>query len=183
MLVDLTLRITEEIYKSAVSNEKMASVGHLGTHFDVMNKEFPLEYTNRTAVVFDVRNVICRDISDRDIDISLVKPGMLVAFNTGYIKRQTYGSELYFSSHPQLSDELIHNLIKRKISLIGIDCAGIRRGKEHTPKDQYCADNGVFVIENLCNLDKIIRTGFTAHIYPVNFADMTGLPCRVVAEF
>ena len=43
-----------------------------------------------------------------------------------------------------------------KISMIGVDFAGIRRGKEHTPKDQYCADRGVFVVENLCGLSRLL---------------------------
>lgn len=38
----------------AQGNEKRALVGLLGTHFDVMNKEFPLEFTKRAGVVFDV---------------------------------------------------------------------------------------------------------------------------------
>lgn len=60
----------------------------------------------------------------------------------------------------------------------------IRSGREHTPKDQYCADRGVFVIENLCSLREVVDAGggFTAHTYPMNYAEMTGLPCRVVAE-
>ena len=41
----------------AQGNKKKALVGHLGTHFDVMNKEFPLEYTKRRAIVFDVSDV------------------------------------------------------------------------------------------------------------------------------
>ena len=62
--------------------------------------------------------------------------------------------------------------------------AGVRRGKEHTLMDQYCADRGAFVIENLCNLGAVAAEGalFTAHTYPMNYAEMTGLPCRVVAE-
>ena len=50
--------------------------------------------------------------------------------------------------------------------------------------DQYCADRDVFVIENLCNLGAVASEGaqFMAHIYPMNYAEMTGLPCRVVAE-
>lgn len=68
--------------------------------------------------------------------------------------------------------------------MIGIDFAGVRRGKEHTPKDQYCADRGTFIIENLCNLKNLAQQTeyFTANTYPMNYADMTGLPCRVVAE-
>ena len=40
--------------KDAQGNLKKALTGHLGTHFDVMNREFPLEYIRRQAVVFDV---------------------------------------------------------------------------------------------------------------------------------
>ena len=72
------------------------------------------------------------------------------------------------------------------MSIIGVDCAGVRRGGEHTPKDQYCADRGVFIIENLCNLGELLggekTARFVARTFPVNFDGMTGLPCRVVAE-
>jgi len=43
MLIDITLKITPKMVSDAQGNEKKALVGHLGTHFDVMNKEFPLE--------------------------------------------------------------------------------------------------------------------------------------------
>ena len=54
MLIDITLRITPKMVEDAQGNEKKAMVGHLGTHFDVMNQEFPLEYITRRGVVFDV---------------------------------------------------------------------------------------------------------------------------------
>ena len=62
MLKDLTLKITPEMAKTAQGNEKKAFGGHLGTHFDVMNKEFPIEYFRRKAVIFDVSKVNDRDI-------------------------------------------------------------------------------------------------------------------------
>ena len=73
---------------------------------------------------------------------------------------------------------------KKKISIIGVDFAGVRRGREHTPMDQYCAEHGVFIIENLCNLGIVMAKGdvFKANTYPMTYAEMTGLPCRVVAE-
>ena len=86
-----------------------------------------------------------------------------------------------------MSDELIEKLLDRHISIIGIDFAGVRRGKEHTLKDQYCADKGVFIIENLCHLGQLLTDDeksaeFIANTYPMNFAEMTGLPCRVIAK-
>ncbi len=185
MLQDLTVQVTPEMVQNARGNEEKALVGHLGTHFDVMDKQFPLAYTRRRAVVFDVRQVAGRDIDCGDIDLEQVQKEMFVAFYTGFIEREGYGSKTYFSQHPQLSHALIDALLDRGVSLIGVDFAGVRRGREHTPKDQYCADRGVFIIENLCHLGPVAAAGpsFTAHTYPVNYTGMTGLPCRVVAEF
>ena len=78
MLIDITLKITPKMVTDAQGNEKKALVGHLGTHFDVMNKEFPLEYTKRRAIVFDVSDVGDRDIDIDDIVISKVEQNMFV---------------------------------------------------------------------------------------------------------
>lgn len=180
MLIDLTLRITPKMVADAQGNEKRALVGHLGTHFDVMNKVFPLEYTQRNGIVFHVP-AADRDVGLEDVDLDAVEPGMFVAFHTGFIEREPYGSPSYFHAHPQLSRELIDALLERQVSIIGIDCAGIRRGKEHPIIDQICADRGVFVVENLCNLGAIEGTCIV-NTYPMNYEGVTGLPCRVVAE-
>lgn len=184
MKIDITLKITPKMVTDAQGNEKKALVGHLGTHFDVMNKEFPLEYTERNGIVFDVSNVKDRDITVADIDISRVTKDMFVAFYTGFIEKEGYGTKKYFTEHPQLSNELIEALLQKNVSIIGVDFAGVRRGKEHTPMDQHCADKGVFIVENLCNLCSVLKSGdtFIANTYPMNYAEMTGLPCRVVAD-
>lgn len=184
MLIDITLRLTADMYKEAHDNQGRELTGHMGTHFDVMNKEFPLSYTRRAGVVFDVSSIRDRDIASADVDLSRVEKDMFVAFHTGYVEEVGYGNRIYFGQHPQLADELIDALLERGVSIIAVDCSGVRRGKEHTPKDQYCADRGCFVIENLCNLKALVDCGgrFVAHTYPMNFTDVTGLPCRVVAE-
>lgn len=184
MKFDITLKITPKMVTDAQGNEKKALVGHLGTHFDVMNKEFPLEYTERKGIIFDVSNVKNRDIAIADLDMDKITANMFVGFYTGFIEEVGYGTKKYFSEHPQLSNELIKALLQKKVSIIGLDFAGVRRGKEHTPMDQYCADKGVFIIENLCNLYSVLKNGnnFIAHTYPMNYANMTGLPCRVVVE-
>ncbi len=184
MRFDITLRITPAMLKDAQGNDNKDLTGHLGTHFDVMNKEFPLEYTERRAVVFDVSFVNGRDIDVCDVDLEKVTSGMFVAFYTGFIESEQYGTQRYFKEHPQLSDELIERLLGKNISVIGVDFAGIRRGKEHTPKDLYCADRGVFVVENLCNLKTVIDTEgeLVIHTYPMRFEGISGLPCRVIAE-
>lgn len=77
-------------------------------------------------------------------------------------------------------------MLEKKISIIGVDFAGIRSGCEHTSKDQYRANRGVFVVENLCNLKIVLGKHmimrFIANTYPANYKGMTGLPCLVVAN-
>ncbi len=186
MYIDITLKVSPQMISDAQGNEKNAFTGHLGTHFDVMNKEFPLAYLERPGIVFDVSSVTGAEITVTDIDLALVQPDMFVAFHTGFIESVGYGSERYIHKHPQLANSLIDALLDRRISIIAVDFAGIRRGDEHTPKDQYCADRGVFIVENVCNLKEVLAGQpyrlFTANTYPVNFAGFTGLPCRVVAK-
>lgn len=184
MLIDVTLKITPKMVKDAQGNEKKSLVRHLGTHFDVMNKEFPLEYAERKGCIFDVRNMRGRDIDVSDIDLSLVESGMFVAFYTGFIETEEYGTKTYFTEHPQLSKLLIEAMLEKEVSIIGIDCAGVRRGKEHTPTDQYCADHGIFIVENMYNLGALLKlkSEFTVFTFPMNYAEMSGLPCRVIVK-
>lgn len=182
MKIDVTLEVTPKMVSDAQGNEKKAFTEHLGTHFDVMDKEFPLEYTQRKGVVFDVSGIRDRDIGVLDVDLEKVPADSFVMFYSGFIEEEGYGSARYFKEHPQLSDELIEKLVGLHISLIGVDFAGIRRGREHPVKDQYCADHGVFVIENMCHLKALLGKDVMMNTYPMRFKGMTGLPCRVVAE-
>lgn len=119
-----------------------------------------------------------------DVDLSRVEKGIFVAFRTGFIEEEGYGSRRYFTEHPQLSVELLERLMDLHVSMVGVDFAGVRRGREHTPMNQRLADQGIFVVENLYNLQELVRTESPAAVYtfPMNYEGMTGLPCRVVAD-
>ena len=186
MFIDLTLPIDLKSKEMAENNEKIVSYGHLGTHFDIMDKTFPLELIERNGIVFDISLIRERDVETTDLDLNLVKEGMFVAFYSGFINEETYGTKPYFQNHPELSPTLINALLEKKISIIGIDFSGVRRGKEHTPMDQHCADHNVFIIENLCNLDQVLAQKsapyFKANTYPLNYQGLSGIPCRVVAK-
>lgn len=184
MLLDITLPVTPQMMGTALENTPKHLVGHIGTHFDVMEEEFPLDYTMRKGVVFDLSHLRGRDITPEDIDLNLVQADMFVAFYTNFMAEEPFGTARYFKEHPQLSDQLIDALLEKRISIIGIDCGGIRSGKEHVPTDRRCAKQGVFVVENLWDLQSVLEKGptFTAHTYPLRYSGVTGLPCRVVAQ-
>jgi kynurenine formamidase len=185
-MTDITLCVTPKVRESLGQNQWKAFTGHLGTHFDVMDKVFPIEYAEREGIIFDVSRVGDGEVEISDIDLTLVKEGMAVIFATGFIEKIGYGNPTYFKEHPTLSPELIDALLLRHISIIGVDCAGVRRGAEHPPMDQHCADHDVFIVENLCHLGDVLqgRPSVRCHVhtYPMNFTGMTGLPCRVAVD-
>lgn len=192
MKIDLSVAINEEILNAFLKLSKTREIppvgkfGHIGTHFDVMDKEFQLENTERKGKVFDVSHIKDRDIEITDIDETKIEAQDFILFHTGWLKEKKYGNPEYFINHPQLSQSLITYLINKKVSMIGIDTTGIRQAAEHQEADMYCANNGVFVIENLNQLDVLLKeagtNNFIIHTYPVNYKGLTGLPCRVVAE-
>ncbi|WP_378955080.1 cyclase family protein [Pelosinus sp. sgz500959] len=192
MKIDLTVTVTEEIRKLMEDMTATAQIppyiqfGHLGTHFDVMDKKFPLENTERRGILFDVSHVKEREIEAGDINIDKITEHDFVIFYTGCLKEKKFATPEYLQTHLELSNGLITDLINKKVSMIGIDFPGIRKPAEHPQADQYCADHGIFVIENLANLDVLLAAvkgqAFLLHTYPVNYEGLTGLPCRVVAE-
>ena len=88
MLTDITLKITPKMAENAQGSEKKSLTGHLGTHFDVMDKEFPLEYCRRQGIVFDVSMIRDRDIGISDIDLEEVEQDMFVGFCSGWIEER-----------------------------------------------------------------------------------------------
>ncbi len=185
--IDITTSVSSDLLARAHKNLELSFNGHVGTHFDVMDKEFPVEYMDLDAIVFDVAACVDKDeVGVGDISLDCVREGMFVGFRTGFIEHEGYATKRYFSQHPQLSFELIRALFDKRVRIIGVDFAGVRRGKEHTPTDQLCADHGVFIVENLCNLSALLvgKPHVTCRVgtYPVKFEGQTGLPCRVIAR-
>ncbi len=103
MLVDLTTKVEKSLFEELLNKSKtrIATVGHIGTHFDVMDKVFPLDFAKRKGIVFDVSTVKDRDIDIIDIDLDKVKKDTFVAFYTGFIEKYPYGTEDYFKLQPQ----------------------------------------------------------------------------------
>ena len=192
MKIDLTYQLTKEKIQewSSGLNDKdkgLMSFGHMGTHFDAMNKEFSLDCTELRGIIFNVSDISDRDIEINDIDLEKIYTNDFVLFYTGTIDRFEYASQDYSEKFPQISWELIKILVDKKVKIIGVDTRGLRKGSEHQKADQFCADNDTFVIENLVNLGRLFKESngknLTIHTYPLNVKGFTGIPSRVVAEF
>ena len=80
MLMDITLPVSQEMLGTAWGNTNPSLVGHLGTHFDGMDKEFPLEYNRREGIVFDEDAisgswVIYKDMRHRSDELAVLNDG------------------------------------------------------------------------------------------------------------
>ena len=64
-----------------------------------MNKTFPLDYTERRGIVFNIRDIAGREVEPDDVDLAAVEPGMFIAFYSGFIEDEGYGTQKYFSAH------------------------------------------------------------------------------------
>lgn len=184
MLLDLTTTVSQDsplIQWAKSQDNPHIAMGHVGTHLDTYEKSnIPLQYFKSEGIVFDVRNI--SEVSPANIKVEDIPENSFVIFRTGQIEKHSYGDKLYFDHHPQLSQELIHLLCNRKIRFIGVDCAGIRQHKEHEEADRLCEKHGIYVIENLCNLDQITVDNFTVYTMWLDDEVMTGLKCRVIVE-
>ena len=190
MIVDLTLELNEELLGRESLKEDPELVfhsGHLGTHLDAVGLPFPLDRYRLPGrlveVPFPDRPLEPEDLGEPP------RPGEFVLFHTGFLAREGYGTETYVRDHPELSPRLVGFLLDLPAGRIGIDAAGIRRGKEHGPADRLCASRGVFVVENLAHLDRlgaVLRARenppFSVVCLPLRAAHWSGLPCRVLAE-
>lgn len=185
MRIDLTFKISKSKFQEMLKKSSAQLFGHFGTHFDVMDKEFPLDFCRREGILLDASAVENRDYDLSDVDLSIVKPDSFVIVRTGSIEKFEYGSDEYIKDVRRFSWDLIRALVDKKISIIGIDCSGLRpTGKEHHEADQFCADHGIFVVENLVNLAELQNQNqsFIVNTYPMNLEGYTGIPSRVIAE-
>jgi len=129
---------------------------HVGTHIDVYKLSKPEEVAKEClGRVVDVRGVKNIDVKSLE-NIPLAGVGMIV-FRTGYMEEYGYASDEYFNMKkvPVLTRELIDILAAKKLKFVGIDLHGIQHGKDHVSIDKYCEDKGIYVIENITNLNKV----------------------------
>jgi len=189
MRIDLTYPLKKEELTNMIRTAGLETIadkfGHFGTHFDCMDKEFPLHYCRLNGVIVDIRKAD-KEIKVSDIDFSNISMNDFVIFYTGIIEKHKYSSQEYFSYPLEFSDELIKRLTEEKIRIIGIDMAGVKLGQNHAKTDQYLANHNIFVVENLYNLHSLFEEAggqsFIVNTFPLKLEGYTGLPTRVIAE-
>jgi len=170
---------TKSEYKTI---EYSIATHNMGTHIDVMGigVEIPLERLIGKGVKYDVSNIIDRPIEIKDVDLSLIKGGEFIFFQTNWSK---YLMEDRYADHPEISMELVQKLIDLNINMVGIDALGIGKNKNHGTIDKLLGKAKKYAIENLCNLDKVPTNGFKVYCFPSKIEGLDALPARLIVEF
>lgn len=199
MFIDLTLPIDEHIpvfpgdppaeikqistiIEKGWNEKQLVITSHFATHIEaplhmVENgktlSDYPIDSFFGEAIVFDVRGQLIIDVN-----VDIVKPHDIVFFRTDHVNH--IYEPTYFENNPVFSKETIENLIKKEISIIGID--------SFTPDNEpYSLHKKLFhhdirIVENLMHLDQIPSQRFFCYIFPLNIKEADGAPCRVVAQ-
>ena len=138
-------------------------VHNMGTHIDVMNPDVVIENERLIGegIKFDVSHIPNKVIKLKDLDLSLIKEGVYVFFQTNW--------DQYFE------DE--------NVNMIGIDTLGLGVSKNHGIIDKYLGDHKMYAIENLCNLKNIPNKNFKVYCLPMKIEGLDGYPARILVEF
>ena len=167
---------------------------HTGTHLDapyhfvergVGIDKIPLSKLITNAVICRVKkrpneSITQRDIVDFETRNGTINPNMAVVFETGWSKN--LAKKDYFTKNPGLSSSAARYLLKKKISLVGVDSPSIDMGKDSKFLVHHILlKGGILILENLCNLDKIPKSRFRLIVLPLKLKDATGSPVRAVA--
>ena len=119
-------------------------VHNMGTHIDVMGADVVIENERLIGegIKFDVSNVSEKEIKLKDLDLSLIKEGVYVFFQTNWDKY--LNDDEKYSKHPEISMEVIEYLVSKKVNMIGIDTLGLGVSRNHGIIDEYLGKNKTY---------------------------------------
>ena len=210
-VIDLTLTISEDIptfpgspkpnfinweniKKDGYNLELLFLSTHTGTHIDApyhfLKKGQKIHQITTKRLVTETVLIKIRKDSDQSItktDIEKfekkygkIDDGSTVIFHTGWQKNLEKKS--YFLKNPGLAISAAKYLALKKINLVGIDSPSIDLGKDSKFSVHHIlAKNGILIVENLANLEKIHSEKFHLIVAPLKLKNATGSPVRAMA--
>ena len=210
-VIDLTLTISEQIptfpgspkpnfinwetlEKDGYNLELLFLSSHTGTHIDapyhfLKNGQKIHQIVTRRlvteAILIKIRKEANQSITKADIQkferkFGKIDDGSTVIFHTGWQKNLK--KESYFLKNPGLAVSAAKYLSSKKINLVGIDSPSIDLGKDSKFSVHHIlAKNGILIVENLANLEKINSKMFHLIVAPLKLKNATGSPVRAMA--
>lgn len=187
-----TLRQSATLTKDGYVDHLLSTGLHVGTHIDAPAHmieggkkihELSIELFSGKGVVVDARGKRALDvdlISGRsDLPFGKAGPvsGGVILFCTGFYKK--IREPEYFTDFPMMTEALAKELVKRKVTMVGLDTPSPDRSPFAVHKILLGA--GILIIENLTNLEALLpHKQFQILAFPIKLA-ADAAPARVVA--
>jgi len=172
------------------AEKRLTLYSHTGTHMDAPAHmlaggktldAYPVSDFYGKAVLIDVHDRILEQIGLEHL-ASLedrLRDADFLVLRTGWAER--WGTEEYFEGFPSLTTEAAAWVVGLGIKGIGTDAISIDRMQDTDFAVHHVLFNaGLFVIENLANLDQVGQE-FILGCFPLKIHDADGSPARAVA--
>ena len=184
----------ENIKDDGYNLELLFLSSHTGTHLDapyhfIKNgtkiHEISPNRLIRDAVLIKSRKKSGQAITKTDIlkfekMHEKIPNGSTVIFWTGWQKM--LHDDSYFIKNHGLSTTAAKYLVSKKTNLVGIDSPSIDfQASKQFSVHHIFSKNGILILENLANLEKIKSWKFQLVVLPLKLKNATGSPVRAVA--
>lgn len=189
--------VTASVKKGATINNNgwrttlFSLSSHTGTHMDAPAHLIPEGKTldqlpNETffgfGLVVDVRGCVGRRIELADIKAtsSEISGADFLLFRTGWSEK--WETEEYMTGFPVLSPLSAEWLSEKKLKGVGFDAISADPVDSASNEvHKILLSNGLVILENLRNLDKVGYRPFCMAALPISLIDQDGGPARVMA--
>lgn len=163
---------------------------HIGTHIDSPGH---IIKNGKRLIDLDINQYVgtgyVLDVSSNDkvtiSDIKRIKDLQNIEFLLLYTGLgHCFNRQEYFDEFPVLDDDALSFLLEKAIRLkgIGIDSFSIDTVEPMSIKNHIeILGNGLIIIENLTNLEKLINKKFILSVLPLKVVKIEGCPVRAVA--
>jgi kynurenine formamidase len=160
---------------------------HTGTHIDAPRhfipggasiEKIPLEICVGEALLISFRGK--RQISAQDLRQKLKGTRGIKRLIVRFGWSKNWGRPAYYRNHPYFSEDACRFLVKRGVKLLGMDTPS-PDGSLDSPNHKFFLKQGVFLLEYLCNLDKLKGPQIELIALPLKIKGVDGSPARVIA--
>jgi arylformamidase len=107
--------------------------------------------------------------------------GRAVLIRTGWDRH--WGTDAYWEPGPYLASSFVDLLIRAGATLVGVDFWNVDdTGDPSRPAHTRLLAEGILIVEHLCNLSVLPRTGFRFSAVPLRIVRGASFPVRAFAE-
>ena len=175
---DIIFRKHLNMAENSCNEHQITINSHFGTHIDFpyhmfdngkKSSDFNMEKFIGKGKIIDTRNLNTDNLNICDEEIFLLY--------TGHMDNNI---DNLFNGFPYANTELIDLLIANKPKMLLFDTPS--PDCYPYPIHKKLLQNDILIVENVCNMQKLLGKRFKIYAIPLNFADFDGSPCRVFAE-